>query len=360
MKLITSNFPPLATANSNFPSRWNELFFESKFITLGIGYASNDSLLYLLRLLEVNEKKNFNICLGMAYFEGLSRSQYEAVEKVSLFLDESKSGQFYIARTFPFHGKVYHFAGDSKKSTSIIGSSNFSNIVPFKGIEQRKYEVDFETNDHLINQSIDKFLDSLLHNASVPFSTIRDSISVKENRNPLLDFRSDIEKVEAERLEVIFSKIKGSSFEVPLKDAQRSNLNVYFGKGRKGQQNYVTPRPWYEVEIIVDTSVQKSNKGYPANKEFITYTDDGYRIVMKTSGDYGKNLRSRDDLSILGRWIKGRLEASACLISGEMVTETTLTKYGRNTISLSKTSLTEKDLVSGDTLDVWFMNFGTT
>lgn len=360
MKLITSNFPPLATANSNFPSRWNELFFESKFITLGIGYASNDSLLYLLRLLEVNEKKNFNICLGMAYFEGLSRSQYEAVEKVSLFLEESELGQFYIARTFPFHGKVYHFRGDSKKGTSIIGSSNFSNIVPFKGIEQRKYEVDVETNDYLINQSIDKFLDSLLHDASVPFSTIRDSISIKENRNPLLDFRSDIEKVEPEQLEVIYSKIKGGSFEVPLKDAQRSNLNVYFGKGRKGRQNYVTPRPWYEVEIIVDTSVQKSNKGYPANKEFITYTDDGYRIVMKTSGDYGKNLRSRDDLSILGRWIKGRLETSACLISGEMVTETTLTKYGRNTISLSKTSLTEKDLVSGDTLDVWFMNFGAT
>ena len=360
MRLITSNFPPIEISNSDFPSRWSELFFESKSITLGVGYASNDSLLYLLRLLEVNEKKNFNICLGMAYFDGLSRSQFEAVEKISLFLEESKTGQFYIARTFPFHGKVYYFEDKSKSGTSLIGSSNFSNIVPFKGIEQRSYEVDFEIDDPQMNQNIDNFLHGLLHEASVPFRAIRDSISIKENKNPLLEFRTDIEKIDSERLDSIHSKVKGSSFEVPLKDAQKSNLNVYFGKGRKGQQSYVTPRPWYEVEIIVDISVQKSNTNYPANKEFIAYTDDGYRIAMKTSGDYGKNLRSRDDLSILGRWIKGRLETSACLISGELVTEETLARYGRETISLSKTSLTEKDMVSGDTLEVWFMDFGTT
>jgi hypothetical protein len=360
MKLITSNFPPLETSNDNFPLRWSELFFDSDFITLGVGYASNDSLLYLLRLLEINEKKNFNICLGMAYFDGLSRSQFEAIEKISSFLEGTKTGQFYIARTFPFHGKVYHFGKNSKSSTSLIGSSNFSNIVPIKGIEQRSYEVDFEIDDPLLNQSVSNFLSNLLHQASVPFSEIRDSITVKENKNPLLEFRSDIEKVDSERLDLIQSKAKGSTFEVPLKDAQRSNLNVYFGKGRKSQQNYVTPRPWYEVEIIVDISVQKSSKNYPANEEFIAYTDDGYRIAMKTSGDYGKNLRSRDDLSILGRWIKGRLETSSCLKSGELVTEETLAKYGRETITLRKTSLTEKDLVSGHTLEVWFMDFGTT
>ena len=37
---------------------------------------------------------------------------------------------------------------------------------------------------------------------------------------------------------------------------------------------------------------------YPANQDFIAYTDDGHRFLMRTSGDYGKNLRSKDDLTI--------------------------------------------------------------
>jgi hypothetical protein len=79
---------------------------------------------------------------------------------------------------------------------------------------------------------------------------------------------------------------------------------------------------------------------------------------MRTSGDYGKNLRSKDDLTILGRWIKGRMEANNALKSGELLTTTSLQLYGRNTISMTQTSLSEDEPEIGK-LNVWYLDFGT-
>jgi len=87
------------------------------------------------------------------------------------------------------------------------------------------------------------------------------------------------------------------------------------------------------------------------------YTDDGYRFLMRTSGDYGKNLRSRDDLTILGRWIKGRMEINNSLRSGEILTMKNLKKYGRDTITLTKTKMSEKEEHSDTKLDVWYLDF---
>ena len=77
---------------------------------------------------------------------------------------------------------------------------------------------------------------------------------------------------------------------------------------------------------------------------------------MRTSGDYGKNLRSKDDLTILGRWIKGRMEANGALKSGELLTSSSLGLYGRDTITLTQTSLYEEELENGN-LSVWFVDF---
>ena len=78
---------------------------------------------------------------------------------------------------------------------------------------------------------------------------------------------------------------------------------------------------------------------------------------MRTSGDYGKNLRSKDDLTILGRWIKGRMEANGALKSGELLTSSSLDSYGRNSITLTQTSLEEDDTENGK-LSVWYADFG--
>jgi hypothetical protein len=87
---------------------------------------------------------------------------------------------------------------------------------------------------------------------------------------------------------------------------------------------------------------------YPRNIEFTVITDDGYKFKCVTNGDYAKNLRSVGDLQILRRWLKGRMENKRVLKIDDKVTADTFIRYGRNTITLTKT------LVS----DTWYMDFG--
>ncbi len=192
---------------------------------------------------------------------------------------------------------------------------------------------------------------------SSEFDTISETLNVIENSNPLLSSRSDVEAASEEKLQKVVKNLSTNIFTIPLKDAPKSNLNAYFGEGRVNQQGFVKPRHWYEVEIIVDQSVQRSGSQYPANQDFVAYTDDGLRFLMRSSGDYGKNLRSKDDLTILGRWIKGRMEANGALKSGEPITVSSFEAYGRNNITLTQTSLFENG-PNLTKLSVWYMNFG--
>jgi hypothetical protein len=146
------------------------------------------------------------------------------------------------------------------------------------------------------------------------------------------------------------------SYDMPIKadsTTQKSNLNAFFGKGREnGQGTLVIPRPWYEVELMPGREWYRKSKHFPgAAQDFTVVTDDGYEFVVYNSYDKAfdgpKNFRSQGDLQILGRWIKGRLEAEGALTPGDPVTEITLGKYGRNSISFSRISK-----------DRWFMDFG--
>jgi len=359
MKILTSNFEPLLMPNESFVSRWEKLFQSSQSLKIGVAYASNDSLLFLKKLIEFNQPKHLDICLGMAYFEGLSKSQFEATKELNTFLKSSNNGGVFVSRLFPFHGKVHFFKSSSQRDSFLVGSSNLSNIVPTKGVIRRNYEVDIEIHDSKLCIETEELLNQLIQVSSSDFDSISKYLRVRENSHFLLSSRSDIENVDQEKLQMVITKSTKNSFEIPLKDAPKSNLNAYFGKGRVHPQGFVQPRHWYEVEVIVDNSVQQSALSYPANQEFIVYTDDGYRFPMKTSGDNGKNLRSRDDLTILGRWIKGRMEASPALKSGELLTSSSFDIYGRDTISLTQTSLVENDS-QGAKLPVWYLDFGIT
>lgn len=356
MEILTSNFEPLALSNKTFVSRWEELFQGADGVRIGIGYASNDSLLYLKKLIELNQPKNLELCLGMAYFEGLTKSQFEATSELSSFLKSRDIGRVSVARAFPFHGKIQYFKSNRQSDKFLLGSSNLSNIVPVKGITRRNYEVDIEISDLSTCTNLIELLDGLFSDSSTGFDVISKDLQIKENENSLLSTRSDVKDVGAETLSKVIKHLLPNTFEIPLKDAPKSNLNAYFGEGRVNQQGFVKPRHWYEVEIIVDQSVQKSGDNYPVNQDFLVYTDDGHRFVMRTSGDYGKNLRSKDDLTILGRWIKGRMEANNALRSGEPLTASSLQVYGRNTISMTQTSLTEEVPEIG-TLSVWYLDF---
>ena len=150
-----------------------------------------------------------------------------------------------------------------------------------------------------------------------------------------------VERVKNEEYLNILSQRTSRSFKIPVKassDAQRSNLNVFFGKGRENKRGFVKPRHWYEVELIVPKDIT-SQSGYPSKETIITvYTDDLWKFKCKISGDYSKNFRSADDLKILGRWIKGRLENKGSLKMGEPVTEKTLEHYGRDNFDLISTA----------------------
>jgi hypothetical protein len=359
VEILTSNFNPLALTTKTFISRWEELFQSADALKIGIGYASNDSILYLKKLIELNQPKKLEICLGMAYFEGLSKSQFEATHDLNQFLVTHQIGKVSISRAFPFHGKIQYFSSAEGEDTFLLGSSNLSNIVPLKGITRRNYEVDIEISDTNTCKEIDNLLHGLFVDASTPFDDIFGEIQIKENQNSLLSSRSDVQEVGSEKVSNVISHLLPNCFEIPLKDAPKSNLNAYFGEGRVNQQGFVKPRHWYEVEIIVDQAVQRSGKNYPANQDFVAYTDDGHRFLMRTSGDYGKNLRSKDDLTILGRWIKGRMEANGALKSGELLTTTSLNLYGRSTITLTQTSLYEQELENKE-LPVWYVDFSAT
>lgn len=178
-------------------------------------------------------------------------------------------------------------------------------------------------------------------------------IDTFNNENALLDGHEFVEKVSASGLAAAMNARTDIAFEIPIKPYEvspHSNLNVFFGKGRESLNGLVKPRHWYEVELIVPKSVT-SQAGYPqsrsSNAVFTVITDDGWSFKCKVSGDYSKNFRSEGDLKILGKWLKGRLENAGVLTVGSPVTADTLKRYGRDSFTLTQTTLP----------DVWFLNF---
>ena len=162
----------------------------------------------------------------------------------------------------------------------------------------------------------------------------------------LLDEQYGVKKAEPADISMLEANSKFDYvFEIPLKtdNATRSNLNTFNGKGRENKQQFVMPRSWYEVELIVPKSIT-SLAGYPQSDKageggvIDVLTDDGWQFSCKVSGQNSKNLRSEDDLKILGKWLKGRLENSGALKTGELATASTLQKYGRGSFTLAKIS----------------------
>jgi hypothetical protein len=293
----------------------------------------------------------------MARFEGLTNSQFDAAKDLHAYLNDSAIGNVYISTQFPFHGKVQTFHNRKLVTAGLIGSSNLSNIIPPVGLNRGNYEMDLFIDDLVAVTELDGLIWQLFEEAASPLDLIS-NLKLRNDPNHLMNSSFEVESVADDVKDSVWEVAVSQTFEIPIKTAPQSNLNAFFGEGRRNAQGFVKPRHWYEVEIIVGQEIQKSAKNYPSNKEFIVYTDDGYRFVVKTSGDYGKNLRSRDDLTVLGRWLKGRMENAGALSSGAPVTSEVLKTYGRDTMSLTKTTRTELDEVSDKVLQVWIMDFG--
>ena len=347
MSLIYSNYPPLTTESNTYHEEFVRLLELSDSLKIASGYISADALIDLKSIIEINGGPRIELNIGMHFFEGLTKQQMEAVEELDAVLRNNNLGGVFFVVTFPFHGKLISFSKDNTNVGALIGSSNLTNIVENKA--SRQYEVDYLLKENDAVEAYD-FITKLNSVATKKFSDV--NIKIVEQQNSLLDEQYGVEKAtHSETVGLEFERI----FEIPLKadGASKSNLNTFNGRGRANQQEFVMPRSWYEVELIVPKSIT-SLQGYPQSDKdgdggvIDVITDDGWEFSCKVSGQNSKNLRSQKDLKILGKWLKGRLENAGALKTGELVTDDTFKKYGRNTFTLSKIKGANK----------WYLDFG--
>ena len=345
MELLVSNYRPLKTKHQSFYDAFSRTFAQADEYDIAVGYVSEDSLTQLHRMVELNNIHRLGLTIGMHYIESFTQRQYNAALQLHKFLKENHLGEVRLVTPFRFHGKIYLASRENLPFAGIIGSNNLNSIVDDN---DKIYESSVLMEDPAFIQDMRDFISQLNNDASYPIDECK-GIKITKN-NPALDGQEGVTKVDPHE-RISFSET-GISFEIPIKPEPKSNLNAYFGKGRESKSTgIVIPRHWYEAELIVPKSIT-SKPFYPqAQTEdalFDVITDDGYRFKCKVSGDYSKNFRSADDLKILGRWLKGRMEEKGALNAGEPVTREVLYKYGRDTFTLTKT----------DKPNLWYIDFG--
>ena len=344
MELLFSNYRPLRTNHLTFFDAFSKTFAQADEYDIAVGYVSEDSLTQLHRMVELNNIHRLGLTIGMHYIDSFTQRQYNAAIQLHNFLKENHLGEVRLVTPFRFHGKLYLASKNNVPFAGIVGSNNLSSIIDDNN---KVYESSILMEDSTSVHEMKDFIDQLNNNASRPIDECDDVTISKDNS--ALDGQEGVERVSPFECTTLHET--GISFEIPIKTEAKSNLNTYFGKGRLGKNGIIVPRHWYEAEIIVPKSIT-SQPFYPqAQTEdalFDVITDDNYKFKCKVSGDYSKNFRSADDLKILGRWLKGRMEESGALNAGEPVTAEVLYKYGRNTFTLTKT----------DKPNLWLLDFG--
>jgi len=270
--------------------------------------------------------------LGMAFYEGLGAKKLEALLSLNQELKalNEHSGVF-VTNGRRYHGKVYRFYNEHG-SNIFVGSSNFSSSGTYGNIE---CTVPIETD--VKKAQIINFLDDLYsaeYSINISNAEIKESGKRKSLRTNIETYWAALQKYNPGTINTATLP----KFTFPLErvaEKEKSNLNVYFGKGRLDRKTgIVKPRPWYEIELIANRDLN-SQPNYPKG-DFLAYTDDGLIIPMSTQGDYYKNIRSKKSLQIFGIWLKGKLEKSGALNQLEPVTLDTLIEYGKTNLVFYK------------------------
>jgi HKD family nuclease len=348
MELLFSNLLPNKTKHRCFHKQFYDDFGAADNINIAVAYITADSISTLKKALEVNSHKTLNLVIGMHYLEKFTRLEYDAAIDLHNFLKTGNSGAVKLVKPFKFHGKLYSYSNNSRVFSSVVGSDNLSSILDTK---HRVYESSVRLNDDKVAPEINKFILELIRTSSEDIDKCQIT-EFKELHNVLEDHEF-VEKVTPEEMLQCLSNLTSVRFNIPLKTEPKSNLNVFHGKGRENKKTgLITPRHWYEVEIIVPSSI-RNHPEYPSNYTdnpesadfFTVITDDYWKFNCQVDGgnkkdeNKNKNLRSKGDLKILGKWIKGRLENAGVLKVGELVTDNTLVAYGRDSFELVKTNI---------------------
>jgi hypothetical protein len=344
MKLLTSDIPPFKTGLDSYSHCFLEAFFEATRVDMVVGYVAEDAIVELQKLVENHSSlSEFKLLVGMARFDGLFQSQFDALTALDDYLIERKLGQVSIGVALPIHAKASVFSrvnGESR--VAIVGSSNLSGIVD----SFRQFEMDVYLDRDGLPDDVYSVVESAFSNVAKPLSEVLGELKIHENPNLVLDGVPNVTRVTTA---TVPSMMTTTTFSLLIKPEEKSHLNAFFGKGRI-QNGHEIPRPWYEVELIIGVETTRL-PGYPQtdtpSAEFDVITDDGWRFSCQVQGQNSKNFRSKDDLKTLGKWIKERLQNAGALVVGERVTPETFEKYGRDFLTFTK--LEEPNL--------WYLDF---
>lgn len=355
MNFLFSNLPPVRTGCQTFADMFYSLIPAATRLDIAVGYVTAESLAELKQTIVYNTNVTvLNLIIGMHYLDKFTKLQYNAAVALNDYLLSENRGEVRLVTPFRFHGKLYSYSNTEGAFAGIIGSNNLGSIIDSR---TRTYEASALLSERQQAIKLREFIDKLSVDAT---DNIADcTITEFERHNTLLEDHENVERVSPAEKADVLSSMTATRFEIPLVKngvvPQKSNLNVFFGKGRLvTATGVVQPRHWYEAELIVPTSISHL-PGYPIGgtpeATFDVVTDDNWRFECKISDDVhgsNKNFRSSNDLKILGKWIKGRLENSGALEVGQPVTADTLARYGRDSFTLVKTSKP----------NLWYLDFG--
>jgi hypothetical protein len=215
----------------------------------------------------------------------------------------------------------------------VFGSSDVGSV---RGTSQNNIEADlfFPGSD---GQTIDSYIKLIIADLGTEFSLASPVTSFLPPETDLLKGLDYVTRVSDDDYNSALSALTNIEVEVPLKTEVKSNLNTYFGKG-KIKDKY-SPRSWYEVELIVPMGIANRD-ALPKKVDgpFRVITPEKYSFFCERQGTNDKNLRSKDDLRILGKWIKGEMENKGVIRCGQMVTPDTLHDFGKNKLVFRKVS----------------------
>lgn len=346
IRLVFDTFNPTIEKERLSDTFWHHANKSNK-ITIAVGYVSSEAIIELQGYIERNSSVHLNLFIGMQFIEGFSPSQIHAVDRLSQTLKERSQGEVLVSKKVKHHAKLYYFnirpefRAELGSAVAYIGSANLGAI-------SNNYNATFETGILLpdANSTIFEHIERDILPLGSPFRS-SEVKAKKQDKSPLVQY-DEATAVSDEYIEQILATKPSFSFTIPIKTAPKSNLNVFHGAPRINKlTNRALPRPWYEVELIPGKKVSAS-PGYPQQGAvFNVVTDDNWHFECVTNGDYNKNLRSAGNLTVLGAWLKGRLESHGALKVGDKVADETLIKYGRSSFEMTYYPAN----------DVWYFDF---
>jgi hypothetical protein len=270
--------------------------------------------------------------IGMAFFDGLTERQKEAILELQAFLERSSLGSVLIPTKIAVHSKCSYFEGTFGRR-AMLGSTNFSALI-----NKRQSELDLVLDEETPElASVQQYIETLVSQCEkVTEPLLRVIQSIKTSNINLLR-SAEVKQYSAESLHFRGERL---SFDLPVKPELKSNLNK-FNSAPRGK----IPRSWYEVEMIVPAHILRM-PGYPnkvdGTDKFRVYTDDGFTFECHVSGGTAplsnKNFESSLNLKLLGYWLKGKFVSSGVLNEGDLLTQSHIDKYGRDHVTLTALS----------------------